>query len=109
MKWVQNFICCAGVVLLVAALFRFVIAAGNAPALAMPDPMFGIPLRDSVWIVGVLELAVALLCLFGRNTSLQIACLTWLVTNFFVICISAFWMGLHPQGTCIGGLTDPLH
>ena len=75
----------------------------------MPDPMLGIPLRYAVLAVGALELTVALICLFGKRVGLQIGWLAWMATNYVV-----FWIGLlathyHPQGTCIGGLTDPLH
>jgi len=109
MKWVQNFIRSAGAVLLAAALIRFVTAAGNAPALALPDPMLGIPLRFGVLLVGGIELAIALVCLFGRQTMFQTGLLAWLSTNFVVLWIGLFWMNLHPQASCIGSLTDPLH
>jgi len=90
-------------------LIRFVIAAGNAQVLALPDPMLGIPLRFAVLLVGGIELAIALVCLFGRQTKFQTGLLAWLSTNFVVLWIGLFWMNLHPQATCIGSLTDPLH
>jgi DNA-directed RNA polymerase subunit RPC12/RpoP len=108
MKWIRYFILSAGAVLLAAAFSRFLIAASHAQVLALPDPMLGIPLRDAVIAVGAFELVVALICLFGRRAGFQLGWLAWLGTNYVV-----FWIGLlamhgHPQGTCIGGLTDPL-
>ena len=108
MKWIRIFIFSAGVILLAAALNRFLIAAGDAQVLPLPDPMLGIPLRDAVIAVGAFELVVALICLFGRRVGFQIGWLAWLGTNYVV-----FWTGLlamhcHPQATCIGSLTDPL-
>jgi len=108
MKWIKPFIYSAGGILLVAALIRFVIAAGNAQVLALPEPMLGIPLRVAVLLVGGLELVVALVCLFGKRVGLQIGWLAWLATNFLILWIGLVWQHFSPQGTCIGSLTDPL-
>jgi DNA-directed RNA polymerase subunit RPC12/RpoP len=108
MKWIKPFIYSAGGILLAAALIRFVIAAGNAQVLALPEPMLGIPLRYAVLAVGAFELVVALVCLFGKRVGLQIGWLAWLATNFLVFWIGLVWQHCSPQGTCIGSLTDPL-
>ncbi len=108
-KWIKPFILSAGGILLVAALIRVVIASGDAQALSLPEPMLGIPLRYAVLIVGGIELAAALICLFGGQVRLQTALLVWLSTNFLVLWTGLFWMKCHPQATCIGSLTDPFH
>ena len=102
------FIRSSGSMLLVAALERFLIAADNAQVLSLPEPLLGIPLRYAVILAGVMELAAAAICLFGRDRRMQLMWLAWLGTNFV-----AFWIGLavmhcHVQGTCLGSLTDPL-
>jgi DNA-directed RNA polymerase subunit RPC12/RpoP len=107
-KLIGRFIYSAGAILLAAALIRFVIAAGNAQALSLPEPMLGIPLRYSMLLVGGFELTVALICLFGRQLHFQVGWLAWLATNFIVFQIGLFWMHIHPQATCIGSFTDPL-
>jgi DNA-directed RNA polymerase subunit RPC12/RpoP len=108
-KWLKFFIPAAGAILLAAALCRFLIAAGHAQVMTLPDPMLGIPLRDAVVAVGVFELVVALICLFGKRIGLQLGWLAWLGTNYVVIWIGLLTMHIHPQATCIGSLTDPLH
>jgi len=108
MKWIRNFISAAGVVLLVAALVRFLIAAGSAEVLSLPEPLLSIPLRYAVLLVGGLELAGALICLFGKRLGLQIGWLAWLGTNYIVFWAGLVWQQCSPQGSCIGGLTDPL-
>lgn len=108
MKWIKGFIYFAGAILFAAALIRFIVAAGDAPALSLPEPMLGIPLRYAVLTVGVLELIVALICLFGRQTHIQIVWLAWLATDYLVFQIALFLNHGHPQATCIGSLTDPL-
>ena len=52
--WIQYFILCAGVILLAAALTRFLIAAGNGQVLALPDPDAG----HSAALCGVWPLAL---------------------------------------------------
>ncbi len=108
-RWIKPFLYSAGGILLAAAAIRFVIAAGDAPSLALPEPMLGIPLRYAVLAVGGIELIVALICLFGRQAAFQVACLAWLSTDYIVYRIGLLLMHDHPQTTCIGSLTDPLH
>lgn len=109
MKGIKLFIYSAGAVLLAAALERLLIATGNVQALALPEPVLGIPLRHAVLMIGGLELVVALICLFGKQTGLQIGWLAWLATDFVLYRIGLFAMHCHPQATCIGSITDPLH
>lgn len=109
MKSIRYFILCAGLILLAAALTRFLIAVGNAQIMALPDPMLGISLRYALFIVGAIELAAALICLFGKRVGFQIALLAWLGTNYLVVWIGLVWQHCSPQATCIGSLTDPLH
>jgi predicted RNA-binding Zn-ribbon protein involved in translation (DUF1610 family) len=71
--------------------------------------VLGIPLRYAVLLVGGLELLVAFICLFGRQTGLQLGWLGWLATNYLVYRIGLLTMNCHPQATCVGSLTDPLH
>jgi hypothetical protein len=105
---IQYFILSAGAILLAAALSRFLTAAGQAQVWALPDPVLGIPLRYSVLMVGIFELTVALICLFGKRIGLQIGWLAWLAVNFLIFQIGAYAMHCQWQGTGIGSLTDPL-
>jgi hypothetical protein len=108
MKLIKFFIQSAGGILLAAALIRFLIAMGNDPMLAMPEPLLGLPIRYAVLLVGGVELVVALICLFGRRLSLQLGCLVLATVIYLVYWIRIFIMHRHPQTTCIGSLTDPL-
>lgn len=108
-RWIKPFVYAAGGILLAAALIRFIIAAGDTPLFALPEPILGIPLRYAVLAVGGLEAMVALICLFGRKTALQVGWLAWLSTDFVVFWLALAWMSCPLQGTCLGSLTDPLH
>ena len=108
MKWIRYFILSAGAILLMAALSRFLAFAGQLQVWALRDPMLGISLRYAVLMVGIVELVVALICLFGRRVGLQIGWLAWVGANYIVFWICLVWQHFSPQGTCIGSLTDPL-
>jgi DNA-directed RNA polymerase subunit RPC12/RpoP len=107
-KWVAIFLYCAGAILLLAGLERLLVAASDAPALALPDPILGIPLRLAAAIIGALELAAACLCLLTQRTQLQLAFLTGLMAGYATYWTCAAMTGVQSQGTAIGGLTDPL-
>jgi hypothetical protein len=108
MKPIKFFIQSAGGLLLAAALIRFFIAAGSAPVLSISEPIFGLSLRYAVLLVGVLELLVALICLFGRRPGVQLGWLAWAATNYLGYWIGLFMMQCQPHTSCIGNLTDPL-
>jgi predicted RNA-binding Zn-ribbon protein involved in translation (DUF1610 family) len=108
MKLIKLFIYSSGGILLAAALIRFLIAAGSAPVLSMPEPLLGLSIRYAVLLVGGFELTIALICLFARQSGLQLGCLAWAAINYLVYWIWIFMMHRHPQTTCIGSLTDPL-
>jgi predicted RNA-binding Zn-ribbon protein involved in translation (DUF1610 family) len=99
----------AGFILLIAALNRFLIATGTARSLFVPEPLVGIPLRYAVILVGVLELVVGLICLFGKRLGPQLGWLIWLSFDYVVYRAALFYLHCDPQTTCLGGPTDPLH
>ncbi len=109
MNCIKPFIFSAGGILLAAALIRFIIAMDPSQLLGLPEPALGIPIRSALLLVGGMELLVAYICLFGRQIGVQLGWLAWLATNNLVYRIGLVTMGYHPQGTCIGSLTDPLH
>ena len=108
MKGAKLFVYSAGGILLLAALDRFLVAAGPAQMLRLPDPLLGIPRCYAVLAVGTLELAVALICLFGKRLGWQLGWLAWLGTNFVVIWIYSLVMHYQIRGSSVGSLTDPL-
>jgi len=72
------------------------------------DPFLGIRVWMVVLLVGGLELAVALVCLFTRRLELQLTLVAWLAVNFFAYGICLVLTHYSPQASGIGSLTDPL-
>jgi predicted RNA-binding Zn-ribbon protein involved in translation (DUF1610 family) len=106
---IRIFTVSAGALLLGAALVRFLILIGNVPQLHRAEPLLGLPLPLGILLVGCFELVVALVCLFGSRPGLQAGLLAWASLNYLVFRIGLVWMGIHPEWTCLGSLTDPLH
>jgi hypothetical protein len=109
MKISRWFLYSAGVVLLLTAAAKFISSAGSAHILSNPDPILTISFQHVFWIVGTIELTVALICLFSRQIRLQAELLAWLATSFLVYRFGLLWIGYHKPCSCLGNLTDALH
>jgi DNA-directed RNA polymerase subunit RPC12/RpoP len=81
---IRSFIYSAGALLLAAASALFMTNWANAGFGSAHDPIFSVTIRNLFWIVGGVELAVALICLFGRRIFLQLALVLWLSINLIV-------------------------
>ncbi len=99
----------AGLVLLAAAIAKLISSEGGAHILQKPDPILAISFQHVFWIVGTIELAVALTCLFSRQLHLQAGLLAWLATSFVAYRLGLVWVGWHKPCSCLGNLTDVLH
>jgi hypothetical protein len=108
-KCLRGFIYSAGIILLITALAKLLSAGGSSRILLQSDPIFKIPFRSLLTIVGVFELAVATFCLFGKPLRAQAAIVAWVATNFVLYRASLLWIGYHSPCACLGQLTDTLH
>lgn len=108
-KLISLFVYSAGTLLLVTAIAKFISASGSASILQNPDPIMAVPFRQVFWAVGVLELAVALVCFFGKRMRLQTGLIAWLASNFIVYRLGLHWIGYSKPCHCLGNLTDALH
>jgi hypothetical protein len=103
------FIRCSGALLLLSALAKLASTTSTAAILLKSDPVFGISFRHLFWLAGLIELAAALLCLFGRRLWLQLCVVAWLATSFVVYRAGSFLMGYKMPCSCLGTLTGALH
>jgi hypothetical protein len=60
-------------------------------------------------IVGGIEVAIALACIFSKRTWLPTGLLAWLATSFLAYRIGLVAVGYHRPCSCMGNLTDALH
>ena len=106
---IRLFVSSTGALFLASALTHLLNAAGSAQILGLPDPLLGIPLLYALLLAGALELTVALVCLLGTSTNLQLSWLAWLAANLIVYRVGLRWLDCNLHCTCLGYPTDPLH
>ena len=94
---------------MVTSVAKLISASGSARILQYPDPVFYISFRHVFWIVGGLELLVALVCFFGKRMGLQAGLVAWLASTFMAYRLNLVWVGWHKPCSCLGNLTDTLH
>jgi hypothetical protein len=108
-KITRLFISSAGACLLLTAAAKLISTFGEAHVLQAREPLLGIAFRDLFWLVGSIELAVGLFCLFGKRVGMQAALVAWLGTNFVLYRLGLWWVGYQKPCGCMGNLTDALH
>lgn len=60
-------------------------------------------------LVGLLEIAVASVCLFSKQPVVALGLTAWLSTNFVLYRLGLWWMDWKSPCGCLGNLTDALH
>ncbi len=108
-KLMRLFLVSAGVLLSITAIAKLISASGGARILQTPDPILSVPFREVFWVVGGIELVVALVCFFGRQAGLQAGLVAWLGTSFVAYRVGLLWVGYTKPCGCLGTLTGALH
>ena len=103
------FISSAAAILVVTGAAKVWGGLGHTKILAVADPITGISFGHLMLAVGILELAIAGVCLFGKSQKLSLGLIAWLATNFVVYRLGLWWMGWKKPCNCLGNLTDALH
>lgn len=84
-------------------------AFGKSSMIHGTEPVFGLPLRYFLLVMGTFQLLTSAICLLTGKKTLSAGLTAWVVTNYFVyrLCIAAMgW--LHPW-FFVGGLTESLN
>lgn len=103
------FIAITGGVLVFTGLAKVWSSLGDSKFLALVDPIVGIKFGQLMLMVGMVEIAIALVCFFGKRQTLALGLVAWLSTNFVVYRLGLWWMGWKKPCSCLGNLTDALH
>lgn len=103
------FIVSSGILLFLTAIAKLISAGGSARILQEPDPILTFKYYHVFWIVGLFELAAALICIFGKKIELQAGLVALLATNFVFYRLGLIWVGYRRPCKCFGNLTDALH
>lgn len=105
----KYFVVSAGVILAITGIAKIWSGLGNSKFLAVVDPILGITFGHLMLIVGVAELAIALVCFFSKRQTLALSLVAWISTNFVIYRLGLWWMNWKKPCSCLGNLTDALH
>jgi hypothetical protein len=108
-KSVHAFFYSACALLLITAFAKLISSFGHSTIILTRDPIMGLKFRDLFRIVGPLEIAVAMVCVYDRYRWLATVSLAWLTTNFLAYRIGLKVIGYQKMCNCLGNLTDSLH
>jgi hypothetical protein len=104
------FIKSAGGLLLLTAFAKLYAFFSKAGIVYIHDPILGFEFRDEFLVFGLVELAIACLCLFTRRViKIQLASLASLGTAFAIYRIGLLAIGIQVQCPCLGSLSEVLH
>lgn len=106
---VRLFLITSGLLLLATAAGKVVSALGHKSILWETDPILGLQFRHVLWIVGLCEMFIGVVTIFGRWTNVQLGLLALLATNFMVYRFGLWWIGWKKPCSCMGNLSDALH
>src|ERR1017187_6069665 len=96
----------AAALLLATASALFVINLTGPVHLVQPhDPILGISLRYTFWIIGGIAVLVALVCLFSERPAQPTAWVAWLAANFLIYRIGLYWCGCHDLTGFLGSFS----
>lgn len=99
-SWLNVFNC-PRFVLLIGTILTFTGMANTIGGLAktqlleMPDPIFGLPFRCLMLLLGASQLTCVFLCLFTNKQILGLGLAAWLSANFIFYRIGLLTMGWH--------------
>jgi len=103
------FVPSAGIILAITGLAKVWSAFGKVKLLEVSDPIIGLPFGDLLLAVGLVEMAIAWFCFFGKRSVLPTTLVAWFATNLLMYRLGLRWMGWHKPCNCLGNLTDTLH
>lgn len=105
----QVFVTSAAVVLSLTGLAKIWAATGVSRLLAAVDPVFGVTFRKVMMGAGIVEVAIALICLAAvfrpKWMPLSIGLVAWLATSFIAYRYGLMAIGWSQPCNCLGSLT----
>lgn len=109
MKAGRLFLYSAGTLLLVTGFAKLISSFGNGAILQTRDPLFGMKFGALFQFSSGVEMAIALICIFGKKAWFSSGSVAWLATSLLFYRIGMVLVGYHRPCSCMGNLTDALY
>lgn len=92
----------ASVILTVTAIAKIISSFGQAAILVQPDPLLGVSVRTSNWIVAAVEIAVACLLWWMRDYVWRSLLIVIMGAEFLLYHMMLIWGRVHGPCPCLG-------
>ncbi len=96
-------------ILSLTAAAKILSATGHAHVLELPDPLLGMPTREVLFLVALLEIAVALVALSRLSAKIVYLAIGWLSLNFLLYRLSLAVLRPGKLCPCLGTVTERLN
>lgn len=106
MRMVRRFNQSTGVLLLATGLALFLSNWAGAELASPQDPLLLIPVRTLHWVIGLVGLILAGVCLFGSRAFLQTTVVLWLAVNFWIYVFGLRWSGVPNMQAALGSFPE---
>jgi hypothetical protein len=95
-------------ILLLTAFAKFLSSTGDAKVLEIPEALLPLTNRQTLWLFGLIELAVVLALLLGKDERVKLILVTWLGCNFVLYRLSILLLTVGKPCPCLGTITEKL-
>jgi hypothetical protein len=96
------------VTLMLTSLAKLFSALGTAKVLDLPQALLPLTNRQSFWLVGLVELAIAADLILDKNPRRNLTLVMWLGCNFILYRAAAAILTVGKPCPCLGSLTEKL-
>ena len=107
-KWIPAFVFLAGAVLLLTGIAKAFTVSTNIRLLQTQDPVFGLSFRLLLLSVGVVEIAIGLVCLLLPRCHHTCSLIAWISLTIFSYRVALWAMAWKGPCGCLGSLADAL-
>ncbi len=95
-------------ILVATAAAKLYSTLGTAKVLDVPEALLPMSIRHALVVIGAIELAIALLLVFGRNETVKLVCVAWLGGNFLLYRVAAVLLTVGKLCPCLGSITEKI-
>ncbi len=104
----QVYLRSCGLILLLASVAKLYSTTGNAKVLDIPEALLPMSIRQALWLVGAVELLIALYVWRGRSDFTKLVMIAWLGGNFILYRVAALLLTVGKPCPCLGSITEKI-
>jgi len=95
-------------ILIATSLAKIYSAGGTAQILDLTDALLPITNRQTIRVIGLIEIAIVFALLLGRNETVKLTCIAWLGCNFALYRLGVMFLTVSRPCPCLGSITEML-